>query len=124
MRKLILFTGLAIIFCSCNSQNKQDNSTYHKLCAAFLDALYDKKYNTVIASMGDKFINAAKDINLDGVLNIISDKLRNDYGGQIKSTFISSELTIQENPPTTFLIFRVESFDKFGYCFFYVTIRR
>jgi hypothetical protein len=120
MKKLLLIPALLIIFYSCNSKARQSDSPYRGLCETFLSNLYDKKYDKVISSMDDLFISAAKNINLDSALNIISDNFRKDYGGKIKSTFISSELTINENLPSTFLIFKVESFDRFGYYFFYI----
>ncbi len=65
-------------------------------------------------------LTAFKDVKLDSVFNILSDKLRKDYGGEITSTLVSYEKTFHENIPSTFLIFKVESFNKFGYYNFYI----
>ena len=71
--------------------------------------------------MDDTVIAVAKGINLDSAFVGLSDKIRDDYEGQITSTLTSSEKTFHENLPATFLIFKVESSTKFGYYYFYVS---
>ena len=120
MPKLILTSILLFLFSSCISLDMKDNSKWQKFGSTFLNDLYNKRYQNCISSMDNIVKVAFKDVNLDSAFNMLSNKVRNDYGGQISSTLISSEKTFHENLPATFLIFKVESADKYGYYYFYV----
>ena len=126
MLRLIFTSTLLAVLVSCNSQDKKSNgktekSNLEKIGSQFLDDLYNRRYQKCIASMDDTVIAVAKDINLDSAFVGLSNKIRNEYGGQITSTLISSEKTFHENLPATFLIFKVETSTKFGYYFFYIS---
>ncbi len=126
MLRLIFTSTLLAVLVSCNSQDKKsngktENSNLEKIGSQFLDDLYNRRYQKCIASMDDTVIAVAKDINLDSAFVGLSNKIRNEYGGQITSTLISSEKTFHENLPATFLIFKVETSTKFGYFFFYIS---
>lgn len=123
MLKYLLTSTLFISLVSCSVQIKTENTTLEKLGSTFLDDLYNRRYQKCIASMDDTVIVIAKSVNLDSAFIGLSDKIRNDYGGQITSTLISNEKTFHENLPATFLIFKVESSTRFGYYFFYISDR-
>jgi nitrogenase subunit NifH len=126
MLRLIFTSTLLAVLVSCNSQDKKSdgktrNGSLEKIGSQFLDNLYNRRYQMCIASMDDTVIAVAKDINLDSAFVGLSNKIRNEYGGQITSTLVSSEKTFHENLPATFLIFKVETSTKFGYYFFYIS---
>lgn len=132
MLKLIFTSTLLALLISCNAQDKKstqykksnitsENSNLEKIGSQFLDDLYNRRYQKCIASMDDTVIALAKDINLNNAFVELSDKIRNEFGGPITSTLISSEKTYHENLPATFLIFKVEATSKFGYYFFYIS---
>ena len=125
MQKIILASTLLISLLSCevNVKRTTRNPFLEKMGSAFIDNLYNRRYQKCIASMDDTVKAVSKDINLDSVFVTISDKLRNDFGGEVRSTFISSEKTYYEKFPSTLLIFKVESMNIFGYHFFYINDR-
>lgn len=119
MVKITLLSIFLFLILSCNSQQNSDTH-YQKMVSAFLDDLYNKRSEKCFSKMDVIVLTAFKDVKLDSVFNILSDKLRKDYGGEITSTLVSYEKTFHENIPSTFLIFKVESFNKFGYYNFYI----
>jgi hypothetical protein len=125
MQKIILASTLLISLLSCevNVKRTTRNPFLEKMGSAFIDNLYNRRYQKCIASMDDTVKAVSKDINLDSVFVTISDKIRNDFGGEVWSTFISSEKTYYEKFPSTLLIFKVESMNIFGYYFFYINDR-
>ena len=57
-------------------------------------------------------------MNLDSLFSLVSDKVRKDYKNIIGVTLITSERTINEGLPSTFLVYKIESSSEFGYYYF------
>lgn len=120
MLKNVIFFCILSTFARCKFEGKHVTSPYDKSCQDFIKALYNKDTKEAIAKMDPLFISVAGNLNLDSVFNVVSDKIRKDYKNKISATFITSEPTINEGLPSTFLVYKIESSNEFGYYFFYI----
>lgn len=72
--------------------------------------------------MDRRFISLTKErnINTDSLLNLLADKLHNDFKGKISSTLVLFKDTIFENTQSTYLTYEVTSSVHTGYYNFFV----
>src|SRR5262245_40542520 len=104
-----------------NSFSQRLDSTYQRLTTDFLLNLYQGNEKKVMSYFDTIVLNRLKYDELEVVFKDISTKIRREYESPINFTFITSEKTIHENVPATFLVLKVESIKKFGYYFFYIS---
>jgi predicted small secreted protein len=122
MIKLLIIATIAILFCSCEINVGTSNTKFDKVGSIFLDDLYHRRTKSCIEEMDQRFISLAKDkgINLDSIMNVLADKLHNDFKGQISSTLVFNKDTVFENTQSTYLKYQVSSSQHTGYYNFYV----
>ena len=129
---------IIFLFCSCHNDEKRTNTEvtengkvkdsaehhidldYQQLGNQFLLNIYDGNYRDVISNFDSIVKEKLTDGQLRKVFTTLSAEIRNQYKSSINTTLISSEKTIHENLPSTFLIFKIESKEMFGYYFFYM----
>lgn len=78
MLKFLIFFCLLSAFEGCKSDSKHISSPNDISCQDFIKALYNKNTKEAISKMDPLFIRVAGNLNLDSVINLISDKIRND----------------------------------------------
>ncbi len=118
----ILIISFVLFFSSCNSSQKKEkeNSTEVVVCQNFINDLANQKLDKLKLYFDDTVLKAADDSTINAALKSVSIKFKTDYDGEVKTRFISSEITTRENIPSTFVLLKIETATKFGFYIFYL----
>jgi len=119
--KTYLFAFGILILLSCNQSSKSRQQNLNEVIAKdFLINLSQSEFDSALVQMDPYLIERADKSKLDISIQKLSEKIISDFGNSPKISFISSEKTIHEGFEASFLIYKIESKQRFGYYFFYL----